>query len=153
VRRILLVPLALSLLGPAVTVCSSTDARAALHTGKYLYVVSNGALHVYRFGTWNEMETVSLPDLRDGVRGVAVNLANHSLYIAHGGYGGAQGNGSLMRWDLMTQRVTWDRAYPFGVDQPAVCGGRVYMPTGEGTASSAWRMLDAGDGREATHPP
>jgi DNA-binding beta-propeller fold protein YncE len=118
----------------------------ALPDGSYLYIAWNGAIHVYAFDTWTEVETLSLPQILDGVRGVAVDVALDSLYIAHGGDGGTHGTGSLMRWDLSSQTVTWDRSYAFGVDQLAVCDGRIYMPTGEAAKSTTWEVLDATDG-------
>jgi YVTN family beta-propeller protein len=118
----------------------------ALPDGSYLYLAWDGVLHVYEFGTWTEIETFALPQLLDGVRGVAVDLATDSLLLAHGGDGGTHGTGSLMRWDLLTQTVVWDRPYPFGVDQLAACDGRIYMPTGEAAKGSTWEVLDATDG-------
>ena len=119
---------------------------AGLADGAYLYVVQGSALHVYRFGTWDEVATFSLPQLSDGVRGVAMDPSIGALFIAHGGDGGANGNGSLLRWNVATGTTSWDIAYPFGTDQLAACAGRVYMPTGEAAAGSTWEMLSGADG-------
>jgi DNA-binding beta-propeller fold protein YncE len=128
-------------------IATATAAHAAgLADGAYLYVAQGSALHVYRIGTWDEVATVSLPQLSDGVRGVAMDPSIGALFIAHGGDGGANGNGSLLKWDVATGTSSWDRAYPFGTDQLAACGGRVYMPTGEAAAGSVWELLSGADG-------
>jgi hypothetical protein len=119
---------------------------SGLADGAYLYVAQGSALHVYRFGTWDEVATFSLPQLSDGVRGVAMDPTLGALFIAHGGDGGPNGNGSLLKWDVATGTTSWDMAYPFGTDQLAACGGRVYMPTGEAATGSTWEVLSGADG-------
>ena len=118
---------------------------SSLADGAYLYIAHGGALHVYRFGTWDEVQTVSLPQLSDGVRGIAMDPSTGALYIAHGGDGGANGNGSLLKWDVATGTTEWDISLPFGVDQLAACDGRLYLPTGEAAAGSMWEVLSGLD--------
>jgi len=134
----------------ALLLASSATATAPAHangfSGAYLYVADTGALQVYRIGTWQEVATFSLPELADGVRGVTMDTSTGALFIAHGGDGGVSGDGSLLKWDIATGTTLWDRAYPFGVDQPAACRGLVFMPTGEGTIGSTWEVLSGADG-------
>lgn len=118
-----------------------------LRNGRYLYIASPGVLHVYRFGTWKQVARYSLPQTSDGIRGVDAHPASHSLYIAHGGDGGVHGTGRLLKWNLVRHTVSWDRSYPFGIDQFAVCRGRIFMPTGEQSSGSSWKVLDERSGR------
>src|SRR5438105_7415164 len=118
-----------------------------LGDGKYLYIASPGQLRIYRFGTWDQVARYSLPHTTDGIRGVDADPADHSLYIAHGGDGGAHGPGSLLKWNLMTQTVSWDRSYPFGIDQFSLCKHRIYMPTGEQGSGSSWKVIDERTGK------
>jgi DNA-binding beta-propeller fold protein YncE len=133
-------------LASSVIATAPTAQASGLPDGAYLYVVQGSALHVYRFGTWDEVETIPLPLLSDQVRGVAMDPSTGAFFIAHGGDGGVSGNGSLLKWDVATGTTLWDRAYPFGVDQPAACRGRVYMPTGEDGRGSTWKVLSGADG-------
>jgi len=130
----------------ATLVASAPSAHATGLDGAYLYVVQGSALHVYEFGTWDEVATVPLPQLSDGVRGVTMDPSTGALLIAHGGDGGANGNGSLLKWDVATGTTSWDVSYPFGTDQLAACDGRVYMPTGEAAPGSTWEVLSGDDG-------
>src|SRR5512133_1482966 len=100
---------------------SPTANASGLADGAYLYIAQGGALHVYRFGTWDEVETVSLPQLSDGVRGIAMDPTTGALFIAHGGDGGTNGNGSLLKWDVASGTTEWDISLPVGVDQLAAC--------------------------------
>jgi hypothetical protein len=128
------------------TMIAPTAHAATLADGAYLYIAQGSALHVYRFGTWDEVETVSLPELSDGVRGIAMDPSTGALFIAHGGDGGPNGNGSLLKWDVATGTTEWDISLPFGVDQLAACAGRVYLPTGEAATGSGWEVLNGFDG-------
>src|SRR4051812_23042807 len=138
--------LLMSGLGVALIATSPTAHAAGLADGAYLYVAQGSALHVYQFGTWDEVATVPLPSLSDGVRGMAMDPSTGALFIAHGGDGGENGNGRLLKWDVANGTISWDRPYPFGVDQLAACDGRVYLPTGEAADGSTWEVLSGDDG-------
>src|SRR3954454_17814233 len=138
--------LLMSGLGVALIATSPTAHASGLADGAYLYVAQGSALHVYQFGTWDEVATVPLPSLSDGVRGMAMDPSTGALFIAHGGDGGENGNGRLLKWDVANGTTSWDRPYPFGVDQLAACDGRVYMPTGEAAPGSTWEVLSGDDG-------
>lgn len=128
--------------------CSTTAAQASSFNGHLIYVPNgDGVLHAYREGTWAEVGSWQMP-FTGAIRGADADPRSGFLYIAHGGDGGVHGYGSLLKWNLRTDRAQWDRSYPFGIDQFAYCGGRIYMPTGEGTAGSrgVWKILDARTG-------
>src|SRR3954452_11302499 len=83
-------------------------------------------------------------------RGAAADPASHALFISHGydgGDGGAK-TGSLLKYDLVSKQVLWDRRLPTGIDSMAVSrdGRRIYMPTGELNPGGAWNVMDAGSG-------
>jgi hypothetical protein len=116
--------------------------------GALLYVANdNGSITAYQVGTWQRAARwVGLP-IRDGVRGVAYR--DGFLYITHGGDGAGR-TGGLLKWDVRTGSIVYNRSYGFGVDQPAVCrsGGivRVYMPVGELSQSTTWQVIRAHSG-------
>ena len=123
-----------------------TGARAAGFDGPLLYVVTPGSLAVYQIGgSWSLLEQVALP-FSDTVRGIDMDPHREALYISHGGTGGTIGSGSLLRYDVVTDRVIWDHAYPFGTDQFSYCNGRIYMPVGQYTGPATWKELDANTG-------
>ena len=92
------------------------------------------------------MKHVALPT--SGTRGACASSATGSLYVAYGGDGGPNGNGSLLRYDLAKDTVTWKRDYPFGIDSMAVdpAGRRIFMPDGELSSDGTWYVLDAANG-------
>jgi DNA-binding beta-propeller fold protein YncE len=122
-------------------------AQTSNFDGSVLYVPNgDGVLHAYQEGTWTEIGSWQMP-FRGPVRGSDADPSGGFLYIAYGGDGGVNGTGSLLKWNLMTESAEWNRSYPFGVDQFANCGGRIYMPTGEAaTGSKVWEILDADTG-------
>src|SRR3954470_16328311 len=92
--------LLMSGLGVALIATSPPAHASGLADGAYLYVSQGSALHVYQFGTWDEVATVQLLKLSDGVGGGGVDQSAVALFIAHGGDGGDNGNGRLLRWDV-----------------------------------------------------
>jgi hypothetical protein len=99
-------------------------------------------------GTWHRVARWTGLPITDGVRGVAYRRG--FLYIAHGGDGAGR-TGGLLKWDVATAQTVYDRSYPFGIDQPAVCRRagimRVYMPVGELAASRTWEVIRASTGK------
>jgi hypothetical protein len=117
-----------------------SSARAGGITRR-LYVAINGSMSVYDVPSWRVLRTVSLPTA-DGPRGIACHAGIGSLWIAHGASGGT--GGRLLRYDLATDTVLWNRSLGTGVDQPAVAldGSKLYVPRGEGSSTRAWSILD-----------
>ncbi|MFI4991338.1 MAG: YncE family protein [Solirubrobacterales bacterium] len=136
--------------GAAVAASSSaprlTSGRAVHH---YEYVFPDGSMYVYDIDAHQRLvQRVALP-MAKGIRGVVASPVTHTLYISYGGDGGSNGSGSLLAYDLLGERVLWQRSYRSGIDSMAISpdGARIYMPTGELDDSGVWEVLDARDGR------
>jgi DNA-binding beta-propeller fold protein YncE len=115
----------------------------------YEYVFPDGAMYVYDMDAHQRLVGhVQLPTTK-GVRGVTASPRTHTLYISFGGDGGSNGGGAMLAYDLIANRVLWERSYPAGIDSMAISpdGSRIYMPTGELNSSGIWGVLDARDGR------
>jgi DNA-binding beta-propeller fold protein YncE len=112
------------------------------------YVFPDGQMFVYDIDHgFRLVKRVGLPD-DDGVRGVAANPKTGVLYVSHGGDGGDNGTGSLLAFDLFTDKVIWDRSYARGIDSMAInpAGTRIYMPDGELSPNGVWYVIDASSG-------
>ncbi len=94
------------------------------------------------------VQTISLPQTAIGIRGVTVAPATHLLFISYGGDGGATGNGSVLAYDLVSEKILWQVKVSTGVDSGEVSpdGKRLYMPTGENSSSGIWNILDTSNG-------
>jgi DNA-binding beta-propeller fold protein YncE len=70
------------------------------------------------------------------------------LFISYGGDGEGNGNGSVLAYDLLAERVVWTVHLNTGVDSGGVSpdGKRLYMPTGENASSGIWNILDTSNG-------
>src|SRR5207248_153798 len=129
VARVPLMPL----LHAVAAFAAAVSGHVAADVHHYEYVFPDEHIVVYDIDHGHrQIEDDDLPGIT-GIRGVAVDPASHALYLSHGGDGGGAGNGSLLRYDLVSKRVVWDRDYPNGIDSMAVSpdGSRIYMPTGE----------------------
>jgi DNA-binding beta-propeller fold protein YncE len=132
-----------------------TVARAVWHAAiaehgarHFEYVFPDGQMFVYDIDHgFRLVQRVTLPD-NDGVRGVAFSPGTGVLYVSHGGDGGGNGNGSLLAYRLVSNKVLWNRSYPFGIDSMAVnpSGTRIYMPDGELSSDGTWAVLEATTG-------
>ena len=112
---------------------SAFAASTAISNGavqRYEYVFPDRGIYVYdedkKFAL---VKTISLPEVQT-IRGVAASPADAMLYISYGGHGGHTGNGSLLKYNLMTDTVVWTNQYT-SIDSMAVSpdGARIYMPT------------------------
>jgi DNA-binding beta-propeller fold protein YncE len=124
-------------------------ASPQLSTGRYLYVFPDRGLDVYDIAAGHRLVLhVDLPQAH-AMRGVAAAVSTHRLFLSVGGNGGANGNGSVVAIDLLTNRVVWRRAYPTGTDGLAVTpdGSRLYIPVGEHTMDDRWHVADARTGK------
>ncbi len=130
--------------GPATH--SVSAATAGPH--HYEYVFPDQAMYVYDIDHGQRLVAYrSLPGIT-GIRGVGADIRTHMLYISHGGDGGGEGNGSLLKYDLVANRIVWDRHYSRGIDSFAISrdGSRIYMPDGELASNGIWTVLDARSG-------
>jgi hypothetical protein len=113
------------------------------------YVFNDGLISVYDMDQEQKLvKTISLPQTEVGIRGAMVSPATHMLFIAYGGDGGPFGNGSVLAYDLVGEKVVWTVHLSSGIDSGAVSpdGSRLYMPTGENDSSGIWNILDASNG-------
>jgi len=128
------------------TASSPTAAGATHH---YLYVFPVGSVDIYDMDhSFRLVKRISLLPTSIGVRGAGVHVAGHSLYLSYGGAGGSTGTGSLLRYDLLSNRVQWMRHYAFGIDSLAITpnGRKMYLPTGESTEGDSWEVIHPSDG-------
>jgi DNA-binding beta-propeller fold protein YncE len=94
------------------------------------------------------VERVRIPEFHS-LRGVAVNPGTATVYATVGGNGGSSGNGAIVAYDLLTNRVRWRRSLNTGADSLAITpnGRTLYVPEGERTMGDIWHVVDARTGR------
>jgi hypothetical protein len=116
------------------------------------YVLQDGSISVYDMDNeFKLLKTTSIAQTaKSEVRGVTVSPSTHEMFIMHGGDGptNGSGNGSVLAYDMVEERVLWDVALSTGIDsgQVAPDGKTLYIPTGENTSSGIWNVLSAKDG-------
>ena len=117
--------------------------------GHYEYVLPNQELDVYDIDHGQKLvERVELPDAK-AIRGVAMSPKTRMLYVSYGGDGDGNGNGSMLKYDLLRDRIVWEKAYETGIDSMALTldGRTMYMPVGELNPADSWEVIDARTGR------
>lgn len=117
-------------------------------TQHYLYVFPDGGMYVYDIDNgYSLVKFISLPMLSGG-RGVVADPASGMLYISYHGDGGTHGNGSMLKYNLLTDTVVWTVDYPFGIDSMAITpdGKTIYMPDGERSYDGTWHILNTSNG-------
>jgi len=132
----------------------ATSAQTAVVTGssevRHLeYIFTDGLVSVYDSDQGQKLiKTISLPQTSAGIRGVTVCPKTHLLFISYGGDGGAFGNGSVLAYDLVREKVVWTVHLKTGIDSGEVSpdGKLIYMPTGENDPSGIWNILNAANG-------
>jgi DNA-binding beta-propeller fold protein YncE len=117
------------------------------------YVVQPGTISVYDLdANFALLKSLPLaPTLRSNIKGVAVSVRSATLYVSYGGDGGANGFGSVLALDLLSEQIIWSRNYAHGVDSMAVSrdGSVLYMPVGEEAKTRhEWTVIDAATGDE-----
>jgi DNA-binding beta-propeller fold protein YncE len=135
---------------PATSAHTAVIVAAATAAARHLeYVLDDGLISVYDMGHKQRLvRTLPLPQTSAGIRGAAAVPATHMLFISYGGDGGGNGNGSVLAYDLLAERVVWTVHLSTGIDSGAVSpdGGKLYMPTGENSHSATWNVLDTRTG-------
>ncbi|HEY3727582.1 MAG TPA: hypothetical protein VGL51_10435 [Solirubrobacteraceae bacterium] len=118
-------------------------------TRHYEYVFVDDAMYVYDADHRQRLVQLQPLDGIARIRGVAADIRTHMLYISHGGDGDGNGSGSLAEFDLLTNRIVWDKHYGRGIDSLAVSrdGSRIYLPDGELSTDGIWSAIDARSGR------
>ena len=142
---------AINAAGPSVPSTSepTTVVGGSAATRHLEYVLSYGNVYVYDMDQgYQLLKTISLPETKAGIRGVAVAPSTHLMFISYGGDGGAFGNGSVLAYDLVTEKVAWTVHLNTGIDSGSLSpdGRRLYMPTGENSSSGIWNILDTSNG-------
>src|SRR5258708_6214607 len=114
---------------------------------RYLYVLpEGGTMFVYDIGHNHALvKTITLPPRVRFIRGVGADPASHSLYIA---YGSVSSEGQLMKMDLLTNQVIYNKQMPVGIDSFDITpdGKKIYIPDGDGQSDGIWRVVDAATG-------
>ncbi len=125
---------------------------SAAGTRHYLYVIPDGGLYIYDMDNgFKQLKYVSLPTISDA-RGVAVDPATASLFIPYyDRSGGASSPGWLMKYNLSTNTVVWDKRLSFSVDSPALSpdGKKLYLPESQASYSGIWHIINTSDGSSA----
>ncbi|HLW99911.1 MAG TPA: choice-of-anchor D domain-containing protein [Candidatus Acidoferrales bacterium] len=119
-------------------------------TSHYVYIVENGQLQVFDMDNGHSLvKTVSLPGVSSPL-GLAVSAATDMLYISYGGFGGSQGNGSVLEYNLLNDSIVWQKNYSHGVDSISVSpdGKTLYVPDGENSGDTLVYVVDAATGNE-----
>ncbi|MGI9148540.1 MAG: YncE family protein [Chloroflexota bacterium] len=129
------------------------DQSPASRTQHYEYVVGNQQLFIYDLdNALTLVQSFALPPAaHSNIKGVVASPATRMLYISYGGDGGTDGNGSLLKYDLLRNEIVWSKTYGHGVDSMAITpdGAFIYMPVGEEAKTShEWKVLDAASSDE-----
>ena len=128
-----------------------TGARADSAIHHYFYVFPDHSLDVYDMdNNFQLVQQISLPTT-DGGRGIIADPASGSLYLSFHGDGGIHGTGSLLKYDLVTNKIVWTQNYSFGIDSGAIStdGKTIYMPDGEAAYDGTWHLINTSDGSVA----
>jgi hypothetical protein len=135
---------------PATSAHTAVVAAAASGAVRHLeYVLDDGRVSVYDMDHAQRLvNAITLPQTRAGIRGVAASPSTRMLFVSYGGDGGGNGNGSVLAYDLLAERVAWTVHLSTGIDSGALSpdGSRLYMPSGENTASGVWNVLNTRTG-------
>lgn len=114
----------------------------------YFYDFPNGTMNVYDIdNNFALVQSGSIPTTN--VRGVVFDPQSGMLYFSDGGNGGANGTGSLIKYNLVTQSVVYKQAYNFGVDRFAITpdGKTIYMPDGSASSDGIWHSINTASGQ------
>jgi DNA-binding beta-propeller fold protein YncE len=115
----------------------------------YIHDIDNG------FSLVNQI-TLNVPTQTYDTRGMVASAATGMLYVSYGCFADP-GNttyrcnglgGYLIKYNLLTNQMVWVKNYPFGVDSFSITpdGQKIYMPVGENSASTLWKIIDAATG-------
>jgi DNA-binding beta-propeller fold protein YncE len=121
--------------------------RPGLH--RYEYVLPDREVDVYAIGPpFRLVARWRLPQAH-ALRGVAPSPATGRLYLSVGGNGGSSGDGAVVAYDLVRDRVVWERRFATGTDGLAVTpdGRTLFVPEGERSFGDVWHVVDAATGR------
>jgi DNA-binding beta-propeller fold protein YncE len=115
---------------------------------RYEYVFPDGWMVVYDLDrAFRVVGRVRIP-AAGSLHGLAVSPRTATLYLSTGGNGGSSGTGSLIDYDLLRNRIRWERSFTTGADSPSLTpdGRTIFLPTGELTPDGTWYVIDAATG-------
>jgi DNA-binding beta-propeller fold protein YncE len=130
---------------------ATTQSFSGVH--HYEYVFPSKAIDVYDMDQGQKLiKTISLPSAATDIRGAADSPSTHILYVSYGGDGGGNGGGSVLAYDLVTEKTVWTHSYPEGIDSMAITpdGKTIYLPVGEASSASTWNVVEAATGNILT---
>jgi hypothetical protein len=110
-----------------------------------LYIAQDRAVHVYDENTWKLVRTISLAQIH-GVRGIDISRGGDSmLYISY--ENDLTQPGWVLKYDLVNNRVVWNKRFPNGIDQFSLSrdGTKMYMPA-QALSNGEWTVHDTSDG-------
>jgi DNA-binding beta-propeller fold protein YncE len=116
-------------------------------TRHFEYVFEGNGIELYDIDHHNHyLGQIPFPNVP--IRGLAVDPASATLFVAYGGPGGSAGTGSMLAVDLISGRTIWERHYQTGVDNIAITpnGRTIYMATGEASGGSTWEVINPATG-------
>ena len=126
-------------------------AHAASGTNHYFYTFPDGNMYVYDMdNNFSLVKHVALPTTT-GVRGVTVDPGSGMLYVSYGGNGVSNGNGGLLKYNLLNDTVVYSVQYNHGVDALAITrdGSKIYLPEGSAAMSStSWYIVNRANGAQ-----
>lgn len=115
---------------------SACLASAESETRRYLYLstpdgaqkqgASQPGILIFDIDNGHEfVRRIDVPIFKEGLRGFAGNLKNHSVYYS-------STNRRLGAFDLETEKVVWEKTYEQGCDRSSITmdGKKIYVPTG-----------------------
>ena len=135
--------------GPVRQTFHAAGAPGAPGAHRYEYVFPDRAIAAYDIDHGHRLVARwSVPGAH-AVRGVAASPRAGRLYLSVGGNGGTRGNGAILAYDLVANRVLWKRSFPTGTDGLAVTpdGSRLFVPVGEHTSRRTWWVMSTATGR------
>jgi DNA-binding beta-propeller fold protein YncE len=127
----------------------SAGAPGATGLHRYEYVFPDREMDVFEAQPpFRLVERVRIRPFHS-LRGVAVNPSSATVYASVGGNGGPSGHGGVVAYDLLTNRILWQRSFPTGTDSLAITpdGRTLYVPEGERSMDDVWYVVDASTGR------
>jgi hypothetical protein len=137
---------------PAISTQTAVVSGTSASAQHLEYVLQDGVISVYDMDhEFKLMKTISLPQTKSAqVRGVTVAPTSHLMFVMYGGDGpiNGSGTGSVLAYDLVNEKVVWERHLSTGIDSGQVSpdGSKLYIPTGENTESGIWNVLSAQNG-------
>jgi DNA-binding beta-propeller fold protein YncE len=124
----------------------SPSSSGVPHHLEYLFV--DQAIFVYDMDHDHKLvRRIDVPQVTR-VKGVVASVATGMLYISFGNRVPYGQSGSMLKYDLVADRVIWEKRYAVGVDSMCITpdGRKIYLPSGDFTEGDSWHIVDAETG-------